>query len=275
MKKFLRSLLKFPKVFIKTLTDFKYYSVLDKLPSGRAVMYLLLLSFLLSIVAVLPAAFAIDRSVKEFYRVYEESAPDFTIAGGRMTTGTGGPVRMIDEPGKALAVIFDETDSIAEYDLREYESALLMDSDSVLIKTPFSKQDIPYAAIFPEGTDKDDFSKYLGLVTLSNIIFIALFIILFILFNMIGAFFISSVGNIFLSFKRVRIGFARSYALACYASTLPVVLKTLRLLFALEIRYFDIIYVLIGLLYFWNGANHSFKAIIEESRRTPDPGDFD
>ena len=256
MKRTLRGLLKLPVTFYKSLTSFKYYKVLAKMPVSRAIGYLVVVSLLFSFIAVIPSAVEVSRSSKEFYREYEQNAPDFEIKDGIMTTGVGEPVFMIDQPGKALAVVFDETDTLNKSSLNEYQSVLLMDSDSVYIKSPVTDQDMPYSAIFPADIDKESFTAYLGLVNIINILFLGFFVVMFILLNMLGAFFIASVGNLLLTFKKIRIEFSRAYAIACYASTLPIILKTLRHLFMVNIMFFDIIYVLIGILYFWNAVNN-------------------
>ncbi|MBN2882902.1 MAG: DUF1189 domain-containing protein [Clostridia bacterium] len=264
MKKFFRGLLKLPVTFYKTLIDFKYYKVLDKLPVSRAIGYIVVLSLLFSFIAVIPSAIDVSRSSKEFYRQYNEYAPDFQIVDGIMTTGKGSPVFMIDQPGKALVVVFDETDSVTPSSLNEYQSILLIDSDSIYIKTPLTEQDMLHTTIFPADIDKEGFTSYLGLVNIVNILFLGFYVIAFILLNLAGAFFISSFGNLLLSFKRVRLSFGKAYALACYASTLPILVKTLRHVFMVNILYFDIIYVLLGILYFWNAANVILKGAINK-----------
>ena len=166
MKKFFRGLLKLPVTFYKTLIDFKYYKVLDKLPVSHAIGYIVVLSLLFSFIAVIPSAIDVSRSSKEFYRQYNEYAPDFQIVDGIMTTGTGSPVFMIDQPGKALVVVFDETDSVTPSSLDEYQSVLLIDSDSIYIKSPLTEQDMQYSTIFPADIDKEGFTAYLGLVNI-------------------------------------------------------------------------------------------------------------
>ncbi|MCK5759031.1 MAG: DUF1189 family protein [Clostridiales bacterium] len=259
MKKITRKFLNLLKVFTKTLTDFKYYKTLDKLTRGKAILYIILISLLFSIIAVIPSAVAVNSSMKEFYDLYEANAPDFVIAEGKLTLPQPGPVYMIDDDGKAFVVVFDDSDILTELDFREYESVLLLDSDSVYLRSPVGNQEFPYTVIFPDGMDKQNFSTYMGLIKLTNIIFIGLYILLFILFNLLGAFFISAIGNLMMSFKRKSLNFTRSFALACYASTLPILLKTITHVFSLNIRYFDAIYVLIGVLYFWNAANAIMK----------------
>lgn len=255
MNKAKNGFLKLPTKFIKTLTDFKYYRELDKLSRGQAILYIVLISLILSIIAVIPSAIAVNKSMKEFQNLYKTNAPEFTIEDGKMTLGQPAPVYMINDEGKAFVVAFDDTDVLTELDFREYESVLLLDSDSAYLRSPVGNQDIPYNVVFPDGMDKEGFSAYLGLIKLTNIIFIVIYIIVFILFNLIGAFFISSLGNLMLSFKRLTMKFSRSFALACYVSTLPIVLKTIMHVFTLNIRYFNAIYVLVGLLYYWNAAN--------------------
>jgi len=267
MNKFLRGLLKLPVTFYKTLTDFGYYKVLDKLPVSRAIGYIVVLSLLFSFIAVIPSAISVSRSSKDFFREYNENAPDFQITDGVLTTGTGEPVFMIDQPGKALVVVFDETDTISPGNLNEYQSVLLADSDSIYLKTPLTEQDLPYATIFPVDMDKEGFGSYLGLVKIVNILFLGFYVITFILLNMLGAFFISSFGNLLLSFKHIRLNFGKAYALACYSSTLPIIVKTLRHVLMINIMYFDIIYVLLGILYFWNAANK----ITQGLKPTPTP----
>ena len=259
MKKAIRGILKLPKVFIKTLTDFKYYKSLDKLSRGKALLYIILISLLFSIIAVIPSAVGVNNSMQEFNSLYENNAPDFIIEDGILTLPESGPVYMIDDASKAFVVVFDDKDILTELDFREYESVLLLDSDSVYLRSPVGNQEFPYATIFPNGMDKQSFSTYMGLVKLTNIIFITLYIVLFILFNLLGAFFISAIGNLMMSFKKKPLNFTRSFALACYTSTLPIILKTITHVFSLNILYFDAIYVLVGVLYFWNAANVIMK----------------
>jgi len=259
MKKTSKGFLKLPQTFIKTLSDFKYYKTLDKLSRGKAILYIILISLLFSIIAVIPSAVGVSKSMQEFYDLYEAHAPNFVIEEGILTLPQPGPVYMINDYGKAFVVVFDDTDSLTELDFREYESVLLLDSDSVYLRSPVGNQEFPYSTIFPDGMDKENFSTYMGLIKLTNVIFTGLYIVLFILFNMLGAFFISAIGNLMMSFKRKPLNFTRSFALACYASTLPIILKTIMHVFSLGIRYFDAIYVLVGVLYFWNAANIIMK----------------
>lgn len=268
MKKFFRGLLKLPVTFYKTLTNFQFYKVLDKLPVSRAIGYIIVISFLMSVIAVIPSAIEVSNSSKDFYREYEQNAPDFKVVDGIMTTGTGEAVFMIDQPGKALAVVFDETDSVSPNSLNEYQSVLLFDSDSIYIKSPVTSQDMPYTVVFQEDIDKESFTAYLGLVNLINIAFIGLYILFFILMSMVGAFFISSFGNLLLTFKRIRLPFGRAYALACYASTLPIFIRTIKNLFMINVAFFDIIYALIGILYFWNAGNAIFNDSIKKENYT-------
>lgn len=259
MKKTTTRFINLPKTFIKTLTDFKYYKTLDKLSRGKAILYIILISLFFSIIAVIPSAIGVNKSMQEFNDLYEFNAPDFVIEEGILSLPQPGPNYMINDDGKAFVVVFDDTDSLTELDFREYESVLLLDSDSVYLRSPVGNQEFPYTALFPEGMDKEGFSTYMGLVKLTNVIFIALYIVLFILFNLLGAFFISAVGNLMMSFKRKPLRFTRSFALACYASTLPIILKTIIHTFSINILYFDAIYVLVGVLYFWNAANIIMK----------------
>lgn len=260
MKKTTKGNLKLPRTFIKALTDFKYYNTLDKRSRGQAVLYIVLISLLFSIIAVIPSAIAVNKSMKDFQYMYEEYAPDFVIKDGRLSLPVPGPAYMIDDAGKAFAVVFDDTDSLTEVDFRDYESVLLMDSDSAFLRSPMGNQDIPYITIFPEGIDKEGFSGYLSLVKLTNIVFIVFYVITFILFNMLGVFFIAALGNLMMAFKKLHLGFGRSFALACYAATLPVLLKTIMHLFSLNLQYFDAIFVLVGVLYFWNAGSQISNA---------------
>lgn len=259
MKKTTRGILKLPRTFIKALTDFKYYKTLDKLSRGQAVLYIVIVSLLLSIIAVIPSAIAVNKSMQEFQQMYEDFAPDFEIQDGRLILPEPGPAYMINDAGKAFVVVFDDTDSLSEFDFRDYESVLLLDSDSAFLRSPMGNQDVPYITIFPEGIDKEGFSGYLGLVKLTNIAFVVFYIITFILFNMLGVFFIAAVGNLMMSFKKLPLGFGRSFGLACYAATLPVLIKTVMHVFSFNLRFFDIIFVLVGVLYFWNAGNQIMK----------------
>lgn len=265
MQKAKKGILKLPTTFIKTLTDFKYYEILDKLPRGQAILYIIIISLLLSVIALIPSAIAVNKSMNEFQSLYNANAPEFIIEDGKMTLGQPAPVYMINDNGKAYVVVFDDTDTLTELDFREYESVLLLDSDSAYLRSPVGNQDVPYNIVFPDGIDKEGFSAYLGLIKLTNIVFIILYIGIFIIFNIIGAFFISSLGNLLLSFKRQTMKFTRSFALACYASTLPIILKTLVHVFSINLKYFNAIYVLVGLLYYWNAANSILKTSAENN----------
>jgi hypothetical protein len=260
MRKSTRGFLKLPETFYKALTSFKYYKTLDKLNRGQAILYIVVISLLLSIIAVIPASISINNSMREFTALYEANAPDFMIEDGRMTIGRPAPVYMIDDEGKGFVVVFDDTDTLTEADFREYESVLLLDSDSIFLRSPLGNQDMPYTMVFPDGIDKEGFSAYMWFVKLTNLIFIGLYIILFILLNLLGAFFISAIGNLLLSFKRMSMRFTRSFALACYASTLPIILKTIMHVTSLNLQYFNAIYVIVGVLYFWNAGTLIMKS---------------
>jgi len=268
MKKPTRGFLKLPETFYKTLTNFKYYKTLDKLSRGQAILYIILISLLFSIIAVIPSALAVNRSMSDFHDMYEANSPDFVIEEGTLTLNQTAPVYMIDDDGKGFVVVFDDTDTLTEIDFRDYESVLLLDSDSIYLRSPMGNQDLPYTIVFPEGIDKQGFSDYMWLVKLTNVIFIGLYIVLFVLFNLLGAFFISAIGNLLLSFKKKSMRFSRSFALACYASSLPILLKTIVHLTSINLQYFNAIYVIVGVLYFWNAGMQIMKTEPPEEKKS-------
>ncbi len=259
MKKTTRGFLKLPETFYKTLTNFKYYKTLDKLRRGQAIIYIIVISLLFSIIAVIPSAVAVNRSMRDFYGMYEANAPDFVIEEGTMTLNQTAPVYMIDDDGKGFVVVFDDTDTLTEMDFRDYESVLLLDSDSIYLRSPMGNQELLYSIVFPEGIDKQGFSDYMWLVKLTNVIFIGLYIVLFVLLSLLGAFFISAIGNLLLSFKKKSMRFSRSFAMACYASSLPILLKTIVHVTSINLQYFNAIYVIVGVLYFWNAGMQVMK----------------
>ncbi|MFO7636835.1 MAG: DUF1189 family protein [Clostridia bacterium] len=252
MKKARNGFLKFPRTFLKTLYDLDYYRILDKLPLKKGILYLIMVSVISGIIAMIPFLSATNRDIEKLTEIFTYDSPAFSIEEGRFRVEGQSPVTVHEQPGKDFIIVMDQEDATSIPTYREYRTAVVFFSDSLYIKYTNLSRNLDYDSLFVESVDKEDFLVLFSLFRISFVFFALFFVLYMIITRFIGAFIIAFLARTVAIFtKKPRMTLKRTFNLACYASTLPTILATAALVFSVQVMFADIIYVLFGLLYVW------------------------
>ena len=152
--------------------------------------------------------------------------------------------------------------------LEDYESVMLMDRNSILIKSDGEIDMYDY----PESLQvtRSQIYGYLDYIYL----IVAIYLVFVYIFSVIGYFFsalfVALVGMIIGSFMKQKLTFGQLYLLSLYAKTLPLFIKGLMKLFSIDVFGFSIITFSIACVYL-GFAIHHMDMLDEEKKRVDGP----
>jgi len=256
----------FIKSFYKSLYDFKYYTELNKQKIWKGFLYLSILSIILGIVIYLPVGKANVAEYDRLYDIFKNNSPDFSITTDGMKVAGKSPYTIYDEANKGLLIIIDDTGTVDEYAYDDYASLFLILKNRVYIKSYIYNDSVTYDYIFsilPNTViDKPMLLSYLSLLKQTNFFFIMLLVLFFVITAQLGALVIGMFSRVITLFrKKTNMPLKNAYNIACYASTLPLLVISIIVLFNVNFQYMQLIYILIGILYFINATNHIYPNI--------------
>jgi len=256
----------FIKSFYKSLYDFKYYAELHKQKIWKGFLYLSILSIILGIIIYLPIGKANVAEYDRLYNIFENNSPEFTITKDGMKVEGKSPYTIYDEANKGLLIIIDDTGTIDEYAYDEYASLFLILKDRIYIKSYVYDDSVTYDYIFsilPDTTiDKPMLLSYFSLLKKTNFFFMILLVLFFLITVQLGALVIGMFSRVITIFnKKTNMPLKEAYSISCYASTLPLLLISVIVFFNIDFQYMQLVYVLIGILYFINATNYIYPTI--------------
>ena len=259
----------FIKSFYKSLYDFKYYKFLHEQPKWKGFLYLLILTVILGLIIYIPVGVANKASYKELHGILENNCPEFSISENTLEVIGTSPHTIYDQADKSIIIVIDDTGVINEYDYDDYATSLLILKDKLYIKMYNLNEIITYDRILtllPSGQfNRSDLLSYFTLLQSTNFLFVTLLVLFYVLAIQLGALVIGLFGRFLAIFKKiVGIKIFEAYAIACYASTFSLLGTSILLILGINFRYLQLVYILIGILYFWNSLPHIFKPEIQK-----------
>ena len=173
-----------------------------------------------------------------------KSIPDFEIRNGKLRVDD--VVEIDDDDGTYIYIntnpkfVFYDADEMEPY-LYEYTSALLMDSEKMIMKTIGGQMQELYFSNLGMDVDKNDLLRLLPMVYV-GFAFVMLFMYIWItaLF-FFGVLFIALIGMIVASAMKYQLTFGQLYLLGIYSRTLPLIIKAIVRFLPFNIPYFWVI----------------------------------
>jgi len=253
----------FIKSFYKSLYDFKYYKYLNEQPKWKGFLYLFILAVILGLVIYIPVGMANKASYKELHQIMDENCPEFVISDNTLEISGDSPQIIHDELDKSMIIAIDNTDAIDEYSYSDYALSFLILKDKIYIKMYNLDDTIYYDKILkliPESTfSKNDLLLYLELLQSTNFVFVMGLVLFYALIAQFGALVIGMFGRFLAIFKKIfGIKILQAYNIGCYASTFSLIGTSILLFLGINFEYLQLVYVLIGILYFWNALAHIY-----------------
>lgn len=256
------------KNFYKSIIDFKYYKELFKEKTWKAFLYIFILAIILGAIAYIPVGQSNKAEYVELHKIISENSPEFTITKDSINVEAETPYVIYDEDDKGKLIMIDDTGTIDEYAYDEYAFLFFILKDRLLIKSYIFSDSVKYDYIFSFLPDtsitKATLLSYLELLQTTNIVFIMFLVAFFTIATLFGAFVITAFGRVVTLFrKKVNMKFKDAFKLACYASTVPMIATAIIIFFSISFPYLQLIYILLGILYFINATNYIYPKIEE------------
>lgn len=211
---------------IASIKDFEMYPVLAKLSTGKAVVYLLLLSLLVTAVVFIPPAYHTYRFYREATQGLE-NIPDFKIEKGRLNFDGNMPYYFINDPSVDVEVIIDTTGETTEQSLQHYDSAILFTETFVVIKNNDGRTTRTEYQFLPSFS-RDSLIKLIPwfLIIFFPVFFLISFVWMF-LGKLVNALVVSLIAMLINSSLNARLKWEDLFKISIYAITLPTIISRL------------------------------------------------
>lgn len=213
----------FTKIYY-SIASFDSYRFFIRQRTGKAVLYLLLLSFLVTLAGILQPIIESNKIITQVVGEIEDIIPDFNFENGRLNVDAQMPL-IIDDGG--MTIIIDTSGNTDESILNNYDMALLIMRDQMIQKN-FANQQVTDFSVFQSiSFDRSDIKNLIPLAKWLFLIILAIAVPFFIAGRFISVLFISIIALIINSARNANLPYRSIYTISTYALTLPLILCTI------------------------------------------------
>ena len=262
--------------FKRMVFAIKYFDKYENFAAEKfstAVRYFLILILLFSLITTIGVVAKVAMLMNRTIQYTENEMPEFSYKEGVLAIKQQEAITLEDENNLIQILIMDTRsevtpEKITEYTKRieAYDAGVVLLRDKMLIKMPatanantYTYTDVVNQLGITEIENKQDFitmlkspNMYMGYVTLF-IVFAIYNIVLNIPFIAIDMLLFASLAYLVAILSKFKMKFSSCYAISIYAFTLPILLRTVyvvvNLLTGFYMKYFDIMYYCIAMIY--------------------------
>jgi hypothetical protein len=234
--------------FYYSITSFEKYRLFLRQSTSKAVVYLLLLSLILSLAVYLPGIINYNNIIDNLIANFNTTVPDFRLANGRLEVDGKMPIILNKE---TYAIIIDTSPNADERILDEYDTAMLITSDKVIQKNFADKATVDLDMLQGVVMTKASIKQALPVMKPLGII-VFIFIMLY---------FICVIGIIINAAKRTGLSYRSIFKLSVYSMTLPLLLFTILNLVPVIIPFRWFLFNIIAAIYLYNAIGNIRKEI--------------
>ena len=241
----------------KCVTDFKFYYIIRKHNLSNLLIYLTVLSLLLSIPTTI-RAYGVFKNVFNTAELWvNEKLPEITVKNGILSADCSQPFSI--EEG-SWTLIIDTTGTIN--DLSEHDRGILLKRNEILYKEneyAQRKYDISQMKDFTLNQDTIKPMKKVALRVLGPIL-LAVFVFYFFISKIIHAFFFSLSGLIFNKIAKGELNYQDIFKISIAALTPSFILAVLlEIVFNITVPFWPLIYISITVFYIYSAINSIAK----------------
>lgn len=246
------------KRFFYSITSFDKYRLFLRQNTGKAVVYLLLLSILVSLAILIPSSILYNKIMGDFISNFDSQVPDFTFSGGRLQVYGEMPI-VIDNG--AYPIVIDTSADAEERILKEYDIIMLITSDKIIQKNYVDKAVTNLSAFQGMTLTRDDIAEILPIMQpLGKVIFV-LIGIAFVCGKFLSAFIVSLIGLIINSTAKTNLSYRNIFKISVYSMTMPLIICTILDLLPVRIPFMWFIFYAIATVYVYGAINCIKKEI--------------
>ncbi len=212
-----------PEQFMASLYDFPSYHKLASQGAGKSFLYLFLLFTLFFIIVSVNNISVLYEVVDEITAAIEEEIPEFNITDGLLYIDADMPLKFGDEE---FLFVIDTSGNTTENILDNTEGGILLTKDTMFFKSGFQTEKVTYEEMEIGSFNTEDILQYLP--ALKTILLVFYFFYYFFAFagKIFGVLLLTVVAVIVTAVYSKQLTFLNQWNVAIYASTVPVLLKT-------------------------------------------------
>ena len=207
-----------------SIYSYESYREFLKNKKGKVFGYALLLMFLYFLIAwFLPGMTSLGLP-SEMAREIRENVPDFELEDGRLWVE-----RPFEIDADTTYIYADTGESLGDVSqiaqqLAPYQTALLMDSSQMIVKSQGSVQALSFSALDLE-LDREDLVELIPMLYVGALVGMVFLYVWITALFFLGVLFVALLGMIVATTMHYELTFGQLYLLAIYSRTLPLLIK--------------------------------------------------
>lgn len=234
---------------VGSITNMESYQYFFKRTSGKAILYLLLLSLIFGTASYIRTVFDFNLGITKTINYFKSGIPDFTFDNGELNMK--GTMPLVLDKTEGDIIIIDTTGKTDESILNSYPNGVLVTNHEFIQKENYGIKKQSFEMMQGVRFTKDNVLGFLPYFRLVNIFIVIFGVLFFFIGKLVSALWLAIVGIIISAIAKYKLPFETQYKLSIYALTLPIILKVLLAILKVTIPYFWIIYYGIAVVYLW------------------------
>jgi len=255
----------FQKLFY-SITSFDFYKKVIKESIGKAVIYLLLLSVLLSLFSIIQPMVGFLNGVDVLSKTFARDIPDFEFINGELSVTGEMPMVIGEESGQVL--IIDTSGQLDATALDDYTSGVFLSKTYAINKTDAVKTErYDFKELEALKFTKQQIAGFLPYLKYFTLLIILVILAGTIIGKLISSLIVSVIGLIVNASTKSTLLYGEIYRIGVYAMTLPSIIKVIMRFSPVKIPFFFVIYYFIITIYLVK----AFSLIKEDKSRPQVP----
>ena len=235
-----------------SIAGFDKYRYFLRQSTGKAVVYLLLITLVLGVITLIPAVNEYNRMMDEFIANFDSMIPDFTFANGKLEVSGNMPI-ILDDGG--TTIVIDTSPNAEEEILDEYDTVMLITSDKIIQKNYVDRTDTSLSSLQGLSLTRDTLKQSLPIVKPLGIFIFIFGGLFYICSKFISALIVSLIGLVINSIRNTQLSYRSIFKLSVYSLTPPLLLFTLLGLLPVHIPMLQLLFYAIAFVYVYGAIN--------------------
>lgn len=246
---------------------FQAYRHFIRESTGKAVLYLLLLTLVLGVIWIIGPVNDFNHGISEMIQSFDREVPNFTFQNGELNVEGEMPIIIEDSTS---VLIIDTSGRTDETILNNYDQAVLITRHKMIQKDYIRNQVVDFSALQGLRMDKSDVKRFLPFLRWIAALIAFFGVLFFVATKFLSALVLSLFGLIINSARNTRLPYRDVFKISVYAMTLPLILGTLLDLLPIWIPYLALIFYVISGVYIW-GAINMIRKDRDSAELPPEP----
>ncbi|MCH1624946.1 DUF1189 domain-containing protein [Fredinandcohnia quinoae] len=216
----------------KDMAKFRFQGI------GKTILFVFLLSLISAIPSGLYMSTGLVNGINSLQTIFEDEIPSFTIENGTLSSALKEPfIRENDQ----FVFIIDSSGYTTVKNLQEYENALALIQDEVIIRTNNQSQTIDYQMFEGVLMNEEDVVQLIHTFeSLMPIMLTVMMIIMYLVISFISFLQVAILAILGLILKNVlglRLKYRHTWILAAYSMTIPTIFFTIMAALDIQVPY--------------------------------------